>query len=107
MLGGLPLASMLRILLCDLETYGLGQLRSYGLGEVQRVDSDPLPTIRLPDPTLNGVVTLSRVAPTPDDLSRLTATATNYKLLQVGGRMSSHGSLPRSGTVCPCLPKGL
>ena len=105
-LGGLPLADMLHILLCDLETHGFGQLRSYGLGEVQLVDGDALPTIRLPDPAQNGVVTLSRFAPMPDDLSRLNSSVTNYKLLQVGGRMSSGGFTAMQRHSVPMLAEG-
>jgi len=105
-LGGLPLADLLRILLCDLETYGLGQLRSYGLGEVQRVGGDTLRTIRLPDPTQHGVVSLSRFAPMPDDLSRLNTSVTSYKLVQVGGRMSSGGFTAMQRHVVPMLAEG-
>lgn len=104
--GGLPLAELLQILMSDLETYGLGQLRNYGLGEVERINGTTVETIHLPDPTSGGVVTLSRVAPTPNDLADLATSTTSYKLLQVGGRMSSSSFTAMQRQTLPMLAEG-
>jgi len=82
-IGGHPVLDLLMLLLQDLEIHGIGQLRSYGLGEFTR-DAEPR-QITLPDATTETFVTLSRIAPAPADLPRISDVRAAYRVVQVGG----------------------
>ena len=102
-IGNMSFSDLLKVLIYDFEAVGIGQLRSYGLGQVLL---EAAMAITLPDPLTDLVVTLSRFAPTNSDVTRLQHPGASYRMLSIGGRMASSGHTAFQRLQVPMLAEG-
>lgn len=102
--GGYSLRDLVDSLLQDLQAFGIGGLRSCGLGAFEF--GDPL-VLNLPDPSPHDtVVTLSRFYPAPDELHYLDHPQASYRLTQISGWMRAAGVPDRERRTVTMIEEG-